>query len=132
MTTSPVMSISEELVAELEAVAHTGKGAFMIECAEVHALLTERAELKQEVGRLNARLLLSSAHAASTVASCMAQVSGIAGAAAELQRDADRWRSVREMLSDMVELHKERGTVLTIHLDTLRECLEGMQSEAAK
>lgn len=49
---------------------------------------------------------------------------------AELKKDAGRWRSVREMLSDMVGLHKERGTVLTIHLDTLRECLESMQSEA--
>lgn len=51
MTTSPVMSITDELVAELEAVAHTGKGAFMIECAEVHALLTERAELMRDAGR---------------------------------------------------------------------------------
>ena len=48
MTTSPVMSVTDELVAELEAVAHTGKGAFMIECAEVHALLTERAELLRD------------------------------------------------------------------------------------
>ena len=51
MTTSPVMGITEELVAELEAVAHTGKGAFMIECAEVHALLTERAELMRDAER---------------------------------------------------------------------------------
>jgi len=51
MTTGLTISISEELVAELEAVAHTGKGAFMIECAEVHALLTERAELKRDAER---------------------------------------------------------------------------------
>ena len=132
MTTSPVMGITDELVAELERSVECVWPETDHAVVALRALLAERAELKQEVGRLNARLLLSSAHAASTVASCMAQVSGIAGAAAELQRDADRWRSVREMLSDMVELHKERGTVLTIHLDTLRECLEGMQSEAAK
>ena len=53
MTTPPVVSVTDELIAELEAVAHTGKGAFMIECAEVHALLAERAELKRDAGRLD-------------------------------------------------------------------------------
>jgi hypothetical protein len=51
MTTPPVVSVTDELIAELEAVAHTGKGAFMSECAEVHALLAERAELKRDAER---------------------------------------------------------------------------------
>ena len=92
MTTSPVMSVTDELVAELDShISEPGMTALCLSRKQIKHLLSERAELL---------------------------------------RDAERWRSVREMLGDMVELHKERGTVLTIHLDTLRECLEGMQSEA--
>ena len=90
MTTSPVVSVTDELIAELERSVECVWPETDNAVVALRGLLAERSELK---------------------------------------RDAERWRSVREMLSDMVELHRARGTVLTIHLDTLRECLEGMQSE---
>lgn len=93
MTTGILMSITDEMVAELEAFAN-------------HPAYDESLQnLQVKVGQLLAER-------------------------AELKRDSERWRSVRGMLADMVDLHQRRGTVLTIHLDTLRDCLAAMQSEA--
>ena len=139
MTTSPVMGITDELVAELERSVECVWPETDHAVVALRALLAERAELKQEVGRLNARLLLSSAHAASTVASCMAQVSGIAGAAAELKRDADRYRWLRSRLvgasfdwddEGMTVLAFEMPPSLSIGADCDRNIDAAMQSEA--
>ena len=49
MTTSPVMSLTDELVAELEEACREHQQGFMIETSEVIALLRERAEMQQQL-----------------------------------------------------------------------------------
>lgn len=51
MTTSPVVSVTDELVAELEEACREHGQGFMIETGEVLALLAERAELKRDAER---------------------------------------------------------------------------------
>jgi hypothetical protein len=46
-------TITDELVAELEQLAHLGNGGFVIDSAEVYVLLAERAELKRDAERLD-------------------------------------------------------------------------------
>lgn len=49
MTTSPVMSLTDELVSELEEACREYRQGFMIETSEVIALLRERAEMQQQL-----------------------------------------------------------------------------------
>lgn len=49
MTTSPVMSLTDELLAELEEACREHQQGFMIETSEVLALLRERAEMQQQL-----------------------------------------------------------------------------------
>jgi len=51
MTAPPVVSITDELVAELEAACKEHPQGFMIETGEVLTLLAERAELKRDAER---------------------------------------------------------------------------------
>lgn len=53
MTTSPVISIADELIADLEIFALYGEGTDSgIKASEVEALLAERASLIKDAGRL--------------------------------------------------------------------------------
>ena len=49
MSNAPVVSITDELVAELEEACREHNQGFMIETAEVLALLRERAEMQQQL-----------------------------------------------------------------------------------
>jgi hypothetical protein len=51
MSNAPVISVTDELVAELEEACREHGQGFMIETGEVLALLAERAELLRDAGR---------------------------------------------------------------------------------
>ena len=89
MTTPPVVSVTDELIAELEAVAHTGKGAFMIECAEVHAITTVLRCLREDLLRLLSER-------------------------AELKRDAERYRWLRAQGFATIKPEPDRLTLFTV------------------
>lgn len=87
MTTSPVITITDENLAEIERDLHQ-----MIEKTLIAALLSERAELKRRVEQLEVQVMLGAGTSASTVAVCQAQVAAVIHKASELKRDAERYR----------------------------------------
>lgn len=53
MSNAPVVSVTDELIAELDEACREHRLGFMIEASEMRALLAEREELKRDAKRLS-------------------------------------------------------------------------------